>query len=751
MSDQVQDLPSEELEELNPQRKKGFNYRTYLRTFQRKALLIAVITGVTTSVAWLFSLREPDTYFGSFQFLVEPVTSEAKLTDPSTLTRTEGVPDEQLFGQDYPTLMKILKSPGMIEKIAKDIQEKFPSVNFGVIKKNLASTLTIERVGKTRSDETKIIEVNYRGTEAEGVQFVLEVAAENFLAYSEQERKRKIKAGVEFIDEQLPELEQRVDKIRSEQQKIQEQYDLINPNTKGEELFAKLDEIRFQKTETERELKELTTLKSNIESQLNLNSEEALAASDLSENPARQSLLNLLQEIESKIALESARFTLNTPNIEALEKQRNNLIALLDEETKKILKQYSTSLSDKATVIKFQNPIRLGLIQQLIDTNNKIQMLEVRDRYLTKTKAALENRARLFPGIIATYNDLERDLVLTSKILEQLLTQRETLNVESAQNHVSWEIISPPQVIVNAGGKPLAFPPDPKKKMMAGAIAGMLLGMGIAIVLEKRQDLFFSPDDIKDTLFMPLLGEIPLNETHLTKIHDTYAEYASLNEAEELEFEQQYSDVNKRKDNTGEKEFLFEQAFDFIYTKLCFFNTNPPLRSLVVSSVEKKDGQSTIALNLAKRAAAQGKRVLLVDANLSQPQLHVWLNLDNYKGLINLLTSQLYFEEMIQEAPEIKNLFVLTAGVDFSEKSQQLWSVRMQQLMAEFEAKYDLVIYDPPHFLESTDLIFLTAHTDGLLMVVGVTKTSQSKVKMAVEKINTFGLPTLGVVANYVS
>ena len=70
--------------------------------------------------------------------------------------------------------------------------------------------------------------------------------------------------------------------------------------------------------------------------------------------------------------------------------------------------------------------------------------------------------------------------------------------------------------------------------------------------------------------------------------------------------------------------------------------------------------------------------------------------------------------------------------------------------MEEFQATFDLVIYDTSHLVGFMDANFLAAHTDGVLMVVGVGKTSRSLVMQVLNQLNTFRLPTLGVVANHV-
>jgi Mrp family chromosome partitioning ATPase len=72
----------------------------------------------------------------------------------------------------------------------------------------------------------------------------------------------------------------------------------------------------------------------------------------------------------------------------------------------------------------------------------------------------------------------------------------------------------------------------------------------------------------------------------------------------------------------------------------------------------------------------------------------------------------------------------------------------MQYLMEEFQATFDLVIYDTAHFGGFMDANFLAAHTDGILMVVAIGKTKRSLVMKVMEQLNTYRIPTLGVVAN---
>ncbi len=710
----------------------------YWRTFQRKAFLVFSLTSFTTLLAMMLSLKDSNTYVSSFRVLLEPINSAAKLSQASTLTRTEGLPDEDSLSLDYPTQLEILKSPLMLSEIAKQVKTKHPEIDLADINQDLRENLTVERItiGPSRYDWTKIFEITYKSSNPKIVQAVASATAKQYLKYSLEERQNSINAGVKFIDEQLPELEQRVANLQSRQQKLQQQYHLINPSERGQELFAQVDDLSKQKLKTQSQLLELKTLSTTLQKQLNLTPKQAVVVLALNQNPSHRELLSQLQKIEGQIATESARFTVNSPHVRVLKEDKNNLLKLLKEKTQPILGQHSISVVDSSPLLNFQNDSSLELIQQLVDTNNQIKVLQVRDRSLIATKKTLEKPARQLPEIVRQYKELEQQLALTTRILDQLLTQRETLRVEAAQKDVPWKLLSKAEIIKDADGEPLAFPPDRLKKILTGGVGGIVLGMSAAVLLEKRQDIFYSAEDLQDLLLLPLLGEIPVDDRFkvLPNINPDSNTLALV--------ETHYSDG---------RESFFLKAFDSLYAELTFLYADNPVSSLIVSSVGPKDGQSTVALQLAKTAAAEGKQVLLVDANIHQPQLHAQLNLPQSRGLDNLLGNKLTHEEVICRVPEVENLFILTAGIFQSDRSTRLWSTKMQYLMDDLAENYDLVIYDSPHFLDSPDVSFLAAQTDGIVMVVGVEKTRQSLVKEAFNQINAFRLPTLGIVANHLN
>jgi polysaccharide biosynthesis transport protein len=673
-------------------------------------------------------MRTPRSYMGGFRLLVEPITGEAKMTDPSALSRGGEISS---FSVDYPTLLQVLQSPGLLSNVAKRLQPNYPEVTLESLTQDVASkNLNIQRIGTNLLDSTKLIDITYKGGNAEQVQAVLSAVAQEYLDYSLEARKSRISGGVDFIEEQLPGLQQRVTDLQAQLQTLQQRYNLTDPGVRGTDLSKQALTIENQKLDVQREIQEQITLYETLKAQLNLTPNEAIAASVLSEDPRYQDLLTQLKKIESEIAVKSARFSPTSPVLESLKIQQQNLSSLLAQETQKILGQ---SLPDKVLnpqVLTFQNSTRLTLIQQLAVAANQIQVLKSRQDSVDQAGLLTTEQLEQVPAIIRLYTNLQRELDIAIKALNQLTIQRDTLQVEAAQKEVPWQLVAPPKLPVDANGKPIPMDRDIKKKLPIGVVAGLLLGIASAVLLEKFRNLFFCTEDVQDAVKLPLMAVIPHSAS------DTLIHNGQL--------------VSLRPDQTQAqpKPSLFQESFNALFASLRFLESSRSIRSLVVGSASPQEGKTTIALQVAQAGAAIGQKVLLVDANFRTPDLHQRLGLSNQKGLANIMAESLDPIHCIQRST-IPNLSILTAGTVTKDSPRQLASSQMQQIVAQLETEFDLVIYDTPHLLGLSDTSFLTAYTDGLLVVVGVRKTKRSVLMQVLTGLESFQLPVVGVVVNH--
>ncbi len=698
---------------------KGLDFGIYLRMLVRNLPLIAIVSTLTATPFVLQALNLPKYYQGSFRLLVEPITSQGRANDPSALTR-QTVEQNSI---DYPTLLQVLQSPGILDKIAKQIRVKYPEVTAESLKQAiLKEQLIIARIGNTQLNATRLIEVTYKGNTPEKVKFILEEFKKGYLRYSLDDRRTRIGGGVQFIEEQLPDLQTRVNSLQNRLQELRQRYQLANPETESSAVSTQLQNARSQRLETQRLLAEQDALYVRLQNQLNLTPEEGMLAASLSENPRYQEIVSELKKVETLIAVRSARFTDRSPVLESLLRQRDNLQQLLGQEAQQYLGEQSASPNSR--ILAYQNALRLGLIRQLVETDNTRQLLRVREAALSSVENDLNQRFLQFPLIVREYNDIQQQLEIATKTLNQFLTQRETLRVEAAQKEVPWEVVADPDVFRNALGQPVPVSSKPTKQLAMGLGLGLGLGLALTLLKEALQNKFFSSKDIASVTKLPILGVVPRRRGLAGGL------------------EANVSDGGQD---------AFSQAFASLYASLRFLPIPSGVKSLVVSAAGEGDGTTTIAAHLAMAAAAVGQRVLLVDGNLRSPRIHSLFHLSGSKGLSDLFTSpEVAWQDAVQPSSMDDNLLVLTAGTTIQEAVRLLASTKTREVVRQLENAFDLVIFDTPNLTAVNDANFLSAETGGMLMVVSIGRAKQSAVKHVVKELEKFQIKVLGVVSNHV-
>ncbi|MBC6479985.1 MAG: polysaccharide biosynthesis tyrosine autokinase [Hormoscilla sp. GM7CHS1pb] len=471
---------------------------------------------------------------------------------------------------------------------------------------------------------------------------------------------------------------------------------------------------------------------------------EAFAASALSQSGRYQSLLNQLLEIETEIAAESVRFQPDSPNIEVLLEKRERLLPLINREYERILgPQQSSSTTGNLA------PIAVELSKQLVQTTNQLQVLQVRLGALEQVEKSLKEEFSLIPALARKYTDLQRKLEFANNSLNRFLATRETLQIEAAQKAISWQVIREPLLPTRA------ISPNRPRDIALGAIAGLLLGIGAALLSEQLDNTFHSINEIKELTGLPLLGTIPFKR----RLEEFTKSLCGGYEANPQNWQigngsvitrsvgEQTRLTNVNRKYYGSSPFL--EAFRTLYTNIRFLGSDTPIRSLVISSCLPAEGKSTVALFLARAAAAMGKRVLLVDSDMRNPQIHDRVGLPkNMPGLSNVITTEIDFNEVIQRSPFYENLFVLTAGQNPPDPIKLLSSRKTQNLVEQFQNTFDLIIYDTPPCLGLADSSLLATCADGMIMVIGMDQTGRSELNQVLDNLKISDVSVLGMIAN---
>lgn len=686
----------------------GLDLGQLLASLRRKALIIIGVAAAVTAAAGVKAFTDTPTYVGEFEVLVQPMSAETTIISsvPGTLTNEENSSSNANASRVVvdADLIKILTSSRVLLPVVEQVQKQYPDMTY----ETLARSLAVAPLGKG----SNILQITYRSPDPQKVQAVLDKASKAYLAYSLQSRQADIRRGLKFVEDKLPDLQQRVTELQERLQELRQRNDLIDPESRGQQLSGQVNTITEQQLDTQVQLQQVRSLYANLRSQLGQQSNESAASSALNQNPRYQSLLNQLLAIDSQIAEASTLYLETSPDLQLLREQRRNVLSLLGREGQQTQRE-------------------------VID---QMRSLEVRDRALQSTMNTLNSDVNQLSGVSRDYANIQRELQITTENLNQFLSKREALQIDVAQREVPWELLTPPT-------EPLATASSLTNNLVLGAILGLLLGTGAALLLDKATDVIYSSEELKRITKLPILGSIPANDAldHLVPQINQIVELqeVSVNGSAPRRTGEEY---HKNGKSRPYKAIPLFEAFRSLYANIRLLSIDTPIQTLVISSVAPGEGKSTVAAFLAQAAAALGQKVLLVDADLRQPQLHNYLRLENTRGLTDIISDSASLQDVVQRSPLEPNLAILTAGVIPPDPTRSLSSRKMKQLMEQAQSTYDLVIYDMPPLLEFADVYLIAAQTSGIILVSELGKLKRSTVDQAFEQLRVANTPVLGVV-----
>jgi len=326
-----------------------------------------------------------------------------------------------------------------------------------------------------------------------------------------------------------------------------------------------------------------------------------------------------------------------------------------------------------------------ALLQQLNQVKSQIEQTQAKQRELSST----------------------RDL--TWSTYQSLVTQMAAANITSEAGG---------QVVRVAA--PAVTPTEPRSSnrlimILFGGVVGLLIGTGLAFVLEFRASGLSSPERVRETLQLPTLAifpELPLS-------------------------------VSSNLQNKAVSEELRRLRYTLF--------SHTARRVVAITGVDSAEDSAALATNLAVILAQAGKKVLLVEANLREPLLHTLFRLERAHGLTEALRTAQENSAMRQFAKSspIEGLSLLTAGAPVDDPAALLDTPHYQSLVAEAQEHFEIVILNTPPVLEVIDPVIAARAAQGVVLALDRVNTLAATARRAKQQLDDAQVTVLGVVLSH--
>jgi capsular exopolysaccharide synthesis family protein len=192
---------------------------------------------------------------------------------------------------------------------------------------------------------------------------------------------------------------------------------------------------------------------------------------------------------------------------------------------------------------------------------------------------------------------------------------------------------------------------------------------------------------------------------------------------------------------------LTAESYKAVLTSLLLSQPTPPA-VIQVTSALPQEGKTTISTNLAILLARLRRRVLLVDADLRRPRVHLALRLNATTGLASLLRNGASLEEKMIACTNIPNLFVLPAGPVTLPEDTELLVSKFKGLIEGWRGQFDHIIVDTPPVLPVADAIRMSVESDAVILVMRAGQTARDAFLRAQESLARVKAPLAGFVLN---
>jgi capsular exopolysaccharide synthesis family protein len=692
--------------------------RNYLFAVKRRWKPATIVFASTVLLGLLASSLVKPSYQaeGRLLFKIPAFKVVGSSLAPNSLEGGEAGDLKPLVSTQNPisTQMEVLTSQPLLQKLIEQLDLKNDKGKpLNAI--DLKPVLTAKIIGGA-----DILQINYKNRNpkqaAKVVNALMNIYLENDISTSRAEAE----SAREFMGKQLPQTQRAVNEAEVALRKFKQQNNVVDLGEEGKSAVGIIGNLETTINTTKAQLDEATAQAVELKKKVNLNSQEAIAVSAVSQSSAIQGILTQQQDVERQLATESSRFSDSNPIILGLKEKQAKLTNLLEQ-------QIRNTIGTKTKVP--QGLLRIGDLKQNM-IKESLQSEVQRDGLIKKlaslqnSRAAYEKRVAVMPQLVQTQRQLERQLEVSQATYQSLLKKVQELQLVKTKNTSTARIITSAVVPEKAD--------NTMRTLVSGLgiLLGALFGTSAISYLEIKDKSLKTVNEIDKLFGYTLLGVIPAAKKKKKNRAENHIPVLTTLEVSVRDTPQSVTSEMSRS----------------IQSNLRFLGFEKQLKTIVITSTVANEGQSKVAANLAAAIAGVGQKVLLIDADMRVPSQHQFWKLPLKKGLSDILSGKSKLNQISWTVMD--NLDVVTAGSRPQNALSCLESKQMKSLLQEVVNLYDFVIIDTPPILVAAETLSVAKMMDGILLVSRPGVIDANSAHAAQEKLKMANANVLGLIVN---
>ncbi len=381
--------------------------------------------------------------------------------------------------------------------------------------------------------------------------------------------------------------------------------------------------------------------------------------------------------------------------------------------SKKYGEQHPAMITARANLEGLKK-LQLQEIKNIVETTKTdYELAKLKEKDLKKSLEQAKEEAIKSNEKLIQYNILKREIDTNRNLYEALLTNlKEQSLIGEIQTINVW-------VLETAKTPETPFKPKKALNLLIGLILGIACGIGFAFFIEYIDTTIKFTDEIEDRLGLPLLGTVFFSKLKKEELIESMIEHPNSALAE---------------------------RYKAIRASILLSSADNKPKILLITSASPNDGKTITSINLALAMVHFKHRVLLIDADLRNPQIHKIFNLNNTGG-VSAFAAGVLQGDIVQSGP-LPGLDIITSGPKPPNPSEIISSRSFQNLLTQMRQKYDMIIIDSAPVLHVTDTLVLSKIVDGTAVVIRAGKTDYAIAHDCIKSLQDINARLLGIIFN---